>query len=524
MTQADTQGGGARPSLSSRRAFLRAAAASSALGLSGCVRTGRGTGETAGGILVVAVDGLRADHLGLYGYDRDTSPTLDALAEEGLVFRNAFASAPLRVPAHVSLLTGCQPWVARRYLPTELEVAFERRWRLPVEVPHLAVELLARGWATALFADHREMAPLFGLRTGFQLFVSSDEEEEPGLAGMDRRIQQWLRSVDNDRPFFGYVHLNDLERSWNQPDPAWERFFYPPRPELAEVPPVGLTDDVMFSVPYSRWRGGIVSLGAYEAAYDGHIRRMDGQLAALFDGLRAIGRYDDTTIVFVGSHGLQFGEAGLYLRAGRYSIADLNVPLIVRPRAGLVPGMQPGVAAGRSIEQLFSVPDLAPTLMELESLPVPWGTHGVSHADSLRRGAGGEPVVPPRDVAFASCGIQEGCALVGPRYVLEYLIPGDVSDAELRRSWFGEDVEPDLRPRARFYDRTLDPHPPLADTARAQASDIFDQYRRTAAEWIQTMGEIRRALHGRALFGQTVDADTLERLRAEGYLPKERIG
>src|SRR5436190_1457375 len=67
------------------------------------------------GVLIVAIDGLRADHLGVMGYDRDTSPTLSVLAKDGALFRQAFSSAPQLLPAHVAVLTGCEPTVARRF-------------------------------------------------------------------------------------------------------------------------------------------------------------------------------------------------------------------------------------------------------------------------------------------------------------------------------------------------------------------------------------------------------------------------
>ncbi|MFT5290428.1 MAG: hypothetical protein ACI8PQ_001889 [Planctomycetota bacterium] len=479
-------------------------------GLAGCVGSNRTGGATAPGLLVVAVDGLRADHLGIYGYDRETSPNLDSLSTDGVVFGQAFSSSPRLLPAHVSLLTGCQPWVARRYLPTERDVSFERRWRLPVKVPHFAVDLLSKGWATAAFVDHSEVAPIYGFRTGFQLFVDSADELTTGLSGLDRRIQQWVRGVDQDRPFFAYVQLHDLERSWADPDPEWERYF-PARAELSEVPPNGMTDSVLFSVPYSRRRGSAVTLGAYEAAYDGHIRRLDKQLNSLFEGLRAIGRYEDTTIVVVGSHGLQFGEAGLYLSAGRYSVADLHVPLIIRPRRGALDESRRGIR----LDGVTSSTDLVPTLLGLEGLAIPAGTHGVSHARSIRDAVAGWS----RELAFSSCGIQEGCALFGSRYVLEYLLADGVSNPQLRRSWFGEDVGSYSSPRARFYDRSINPHPALSDAPRADAMETFERYRIAAAEWISTMEEMRRALHGNSAFGESVDGETLARLRAEGYLP-----
>src|SRR5262245_6851668 len=113
-------------------------------------RTAEGVGP---GVLVIGVDALRADHLAVHGYDRDTSPVLTSLAQEGVRFEQAFTSAPQLIPAHVALLTGCEPSVARRFLAPEFEGLNERRWQIPARVPRMAVEFLAAGYATAAFVD-----------------------------------------------------------------------------------------------------------------------------------------------------------------------------------------------------------------------------------------------------------------------------------------------------------------------------------------------------------------------------------
>jgi arylsulfatase A-like enzyme len=77
-------------------------------------------------VLVIAIDGLRADHVGCYGHDRPTTPTLDALFADGVRFQEAFATAPTLLPSHVSLFTGCDPNVARRtQLLNEMEASVD---------------------------------------------------------------------------------------------------------------------------------------------------------------------------------------------------------------------------------------------------------------------------------------------------------------------------------------------------------------------------------------------------------------
>ena len=393
----------------------------------------RPTAPTAPGVLVVVVDELRADHLGVYGYDRDTSPILAGLAREGLRFEQAFASAPLLIPAHVALLTGCEPGVARRFLGKEFEGLNERRWGIPARAPRLAVEFLAAGYATAAFIDHELLSEAYGFGLGFQHYevldpANAEDWEGPRSTRAVDHFLKWLGSVPSSRPWFAYVHLNQLERSWSEPSNGAEGFFQP-RPELAQVPPVANTDSVFFAVPRSRWRGGARSLGQYEAAYDDQVRGVDAEIGRLCASLRRLGRYESTSLHVLGAFGLQFGEAGMFLCSGRYSMADLAVPWIVRPRAGLE------AARGRQVPELVSTLDVAPTLLALEGLAVPRDMAGRSQAGAVR-----EPDTPAaaRPFVFASCGLQEGCAVIGANHALEYLLPLGTADAQLRRSWTGQ--------------------------------------------------------------------------------------
>src|SRR6185436_3914353 len=188
----------------------RALAAIVGLGLAGCgAQKSTGTGQ---GVLLIAVDGLRADHLGAYGYDRDTSPHLSALAREGVRFEEVLASAPLLIPAHVALLTGCEPLLARRFLASDLARAVaegpsERRWYISDRSVHLAVEFLAAGYATAAFVDHEYLGPAQGFARGFQRYEVLDaSDREAWEGGETTRIVdhflQWLRELPAGRPWF----------------------------------------------------------------------------------------------------------------------------------------------------------------------------------------------------------------------------------------------------------------------------------------------------------------------------------
>ncbi|MEQ1894767.1 MAG: sulfatase [Planctomycetota bacterium] len=458
------------------------------------------------GVLVIAIDGLRADHLASYGYDRETSPNLDALAAEGILFEQAFASSPQTLPAHVALLTGNEPTVARRFLMTEFEGLSERRWRVPERGPHLALEFLAQGYATAAFLDDEQLSEAHGFAPGFQHFdVVSAEEAEAWEGGPNERVVRrfltWLGTVPAGRPWFAYLHFHQLERFWSEPGTRAEGFF-PPRAELDVLPPVGNTDSVFFALPRSRWRGGARTLGGYEALYDDEIRALDLELARLFARLRRFERYDSTSIHVLGTHGMQFGEAGLYLRSGRYSRADLAVPWIFRP-AG------PGAVRGLRVPGLVSALDLAPTALANAGLAIPAGMQGLSQAGLAD---GRAPTAAAREFVFASAGLQEGCAVIGARFALEYTLPLGTSDDQLRRSWTGAWTSLGLQPHLVFYDRTAEPYPSLdAEGNRGPAED-FAAFRAAALEWGRDMNDLRMFLQappGRSM----LDPATLQRLR-----------
>jgi arylsulfatase A-like enzyme len=445
--------------------------------------------ERAGGLLLVALDALRADHLPFHGYDRETSPALAVLAREGVRFDQAFSAAPQLMPSHAAILTGCPAAIARRFLVPEYEGASERRWRVPAGAPHLAVELLAAGYATAAFVDAEELSAERGFDAGFQRYevlARSDAERWEGseTARVVNRFLQWVRSIPPHQPWFAYLDLNQLERGWTEPADAFEGYFQP-RAELSSSPPVANTDSAYFAVPRSRWRGGARTLGQYEADYDNEIRALDAELERLFGTLKRLGRLGSTTVHVIGTFGVQFGEAGLVLAAGRYSEADLRVPWIVRPRAGQA------VAPGRSVPGLVSLEDVAPTVLALEGLSVPQAMQGLSQARAVLAPEAG---AAPRPHVFASCGLQEGCAVIGPEHVLEILFPLRTADAAQRRSWAGAKRELGMQAQLLFYGREDAARPALEGPVEPVSAPEFERYHAAGTAWMRATNDWRREL------------------------------
>jgi hypothetical protein len=121
----------------------------------------------------------------------------------------------------------------------------------------------------------------------------------------------------------------------------------------------------------------------------------------------------------------------------------------------------------------------------------------------------------------ASCGVQEGCAVIGERHVLEYLFATDVAGSAGVRSWYGDAGPQTREPRGRFYDRFATPFPPLDQRIVDTRDGSLEEYRAHAAQWAHSMELLRRALQEDGLFSASIDAHEEAELVRAGYLAEE---
>jgi arylsulfatase A-like enzyme len=291
-------------------------------------------------VVLVSMDTLRARSVGAYGAERATSPTLDALGGEGVLFENAFSPAAFTLPGHMSMLTGL--WFSTHRAITATS-ALSPAHRTLAEV------LQSAGYATAAFSSGAWIMPWTGFRRGFDAYY----ELPPGLYGANRPEGtpyeaftaglDWLR--DNpDRPCFVFLHNYVVHTPYTPPGNY--RYAFEPLPE-------GAPED-------ERRR----------LAYDQEVRYADDQIRALLEGLDALGRAGRTLVVLTADHGEQFGEHGGAEHT--YDVHDevAHVPLVMR-----LPGAIP---AGREIAEPVSLADLAPTIVDVLGLPPMHGTDGTS--------------------------------------------------------------------------------------------------------------------------------------------------
>lgn len=281
-------------------------------------------------VLVVTVDTLRADRVGAYGSRAGATPHIDALARRGIVFERAFTTAPLTLPAHVSLFSGL--------LPMHSGVRVNGTDRVPAEIPLLAEQLRASGFATGAAVGSFVLRSETGIARGFAAYDESFaanagrsdqwEGERPGSEVVDRALA-WLDGAGSER-FFLWVHLFDPHAPYAPPAPHAERFARRP--------------------------------------YEGEVAYADACLGRLLEGMRERGRLEKTLIVVAGDHGESLGEHGEATHGVFLYDATLRVPLIVVP---------PDATAARRVSAPVSLVDVAPTIREATGLP-PSASDGVS--------------------------------------------------------------------------------------------------------------------------------------------------
>ena len=305
-------------------------------------------------LLLISLDTLRADHLGCYGYGRPTSPFLDRLASQGVLFEQAWATSPWTLPSHASLFTGLYP--SQHGVVSE-ELA------LPTDLPTLAEALRGRGFTTAGFVSGIFLGARFGLGRGFERYDAIPTRPTSGgtatSLGSTERVSaaglEWL-AAQPARPYFLFLHYFDIHSDY-RPEPRFAAQFGNPY----HGPVDGSTRQLMAflhrQIPFDTDdRAHLVDL------YDAEIRQLDQALEALFAALSERGALAQTVVVVTADHGEElFDHGGVFHGRTQYQ-EMLRVPLII---------LGPGIPQGLRSDQPVSLVDLAPTLLTLMGVEVP---------------------------------------------------------------------------------------------------------------------------------------------------------
>jgi arylsulfatase A-like enzyme len=306
-------------------------------------------------VLLISIDTLRADHLRVYGYARETSPNIDRFAREAVLFEQSINTGGGTLAVHASMLTSLPPTVHGVWADSG-RVLDPRRVTL-------AKQLQAAGYRTAAITGGGYVSAVFGLQQGFDQF----DDRGGGLPIELPKVYDWLDSKRAGRSFL-FLHTYDVHSAayrlpYDHGD-AWNRRF-------AGAPPPGYdgcrrgkcASQLLLSVNRAIEAQKLRAADAFspaevaymEGLYDGGIAYADAQLGQLFAWLQARGIWDQTVIVLTADHGEEFAEHGLFLHEQNHEEVA-RVPLLIR--------FPHGQFGGRRIAKLVSTLEVMPTILD----------------------------------------------------------------------------------------------------------------------------------------------------------------
>jgi len=319
-------------------------------------------------VVLISLDGLRADHVGAYGYRRSTTPGLDRLAAGAVRFERAVSPTPASLEAHASLFTS--------RLPSVHEASAERNRPLPASITTLAEDLQLYGYATAAFVDGGELDPRWKLNQGFLRYEVTPRRDSEGGQSLEKfrrkiyDVNRWLAERvergETEDPFFVFFHSRVLRPPFQALHPHNAQFDadYPMHGERQ------VTVEDIERLRSGESRPSPAELRHVAAQYDAEIASVDlyleDWLQRLFEGG---GFRENTVFVLVSTQGMELFEHGL-LGMDEDELFDTN---LVVPFLMWVPGV-----SGRVVADQVRLLDLVPTLYDLLEIESDQPRQGVS--------------------------------------------------------------------------------------------------------------------------------------------------
>lgn len=382
-------------------------------------------------VVIVGMTNVRRDHMGVYGYSRDTTPNIDAFAKRSVVFENAFTPTSWTLPVVASILTSLYPF---QHGTMGLSGSLSQ---LDSRLTTLADVLKQNGYRTATFTGGRDLLPSFGVTSRFDENIFPDAALVNAIPGAGQSLSaqpgslistkdlmshygsfgfsvpkalEWMRG-HKDQPFFTYVQGFDAHCPFASPQKI-DRFAKGLRSDLdfrdcylnfGEADPVVIDGKKYFTVlapPANTGKPGddlpnqLMSeedVRYMTALYDGEISAVDQQVGLLLDSMEKDGLLKNTLVILLAEHGDMFGKHGRFMRGGplrgTYYDDVLHVPLVFY--------FPKNTQKGIHRPQIAELTDLAPTVLDALSLEIP--SQFVGH--SLRAVATSD--APSQERAFA---------------------------------------------------------------------------------------------------------------------------
>jgi len=290
-------------------------------------------------VVLISIDTLRADYVGVYGHERKVTPNIDRFAEQSIRFNQAFSSSNWTLPAHAGMFSGL---MSSGHGAVRAEDAIRPGTNLLVE------HLQRTGMATAAFVSHVYVSEKYGFARGFDTF---DYRQNRSAADVTDRAVDWLTNRDKEKPFFLFLHYFDVHDPYgNAPEET---------PGIVDVPncrgPITRMDIARATVAkdWERFK-------CFRQLYESDLMYVDKHLGRMFDHLRSRGLLEETLVIVTSDHGEMLGEYEAADHGLTLFDPEIRIPLLMRfPTSG----------GGRIVNDLVSVIQLAPTIMEAVGQP-----------------------------------------------------------------------------------------------------------------------------------------------------------
>lgn len=299
-------------------------------------------------VILISIDTLRADHLHCYGYERPTSPNIDALARDGVLFSRVYAPSSWTLPSHVSLLTSL--YCFNHQVETGLD-------RLSPELITLADIFRENGYYCAAFTGGGFLSTVYGYSRGFDLYRDDlgGVFQQEGAAQVAQATLEWLNQ-SKDLPFFLFIHTYQPHSPYACPYPYKARFL-PPEAKWGNLDLIGYLGGKqgIFKPLPPEEKENIIAL------YDGEILYTDEVLIGrLLAALKELGLYQQSLIILTSDHGEEFYEHRSWGHGQDLYEESLRIPLIIK--------FPENSQANKRIEEAVRLIDVLPTIVDFLKL------------------------------------------------------------------------------------------------------------------------------------------------------------
>ena len=292
-------------------------------------------------ILIISMDTTREDVLGCYGFKHNTTPTIDALAAEGILFENVYSPTPLTLPSHCSMLTGT--------IPPYHGVHDNSGYKLIDSSVTLAEILKDNGFVTGAIIGSVILDSKYGMDQGFDFY--DDEFQEPRSpihiverqgGEISRIAGEWLDEHQKENMFL-FLHFYDPHRNYDAPEPYKNMFLKNPPPKQN-------------------------SLEYLQGLYHGEVAYTDNCIKGVIDKLKQLGLYDSTLIIVTADRGEMLSEHREMTHGYFIYQSAVRVPLIFKV---------PGASTPTRIKKNVGLVDIVPTVCSLLDIKGPFEFQGV---------------------------------------------------------------------------------------------------------------------------------------------------